>query len=88
MPSSYLTRSSLAAELEIGESTVDDMVRRGVLPKPVRLSSGCVRWRWASVDHALASMESGSQDTPSSEAAAGVQRAIQAAKERGRDRTA
>ncbi len=59
MPAAYMTRASLAAELQIGESTVDEMVRRGVLPRPVRLSSGCVRWRWASVDQALSSMEGG-----------------------------
>jgi predicted DNA-binding transcriptional regulator AlpA len=88
LPSSYLTRSSLATELEISESTVDEMVRRGVLPKPVRLSSGCVRWRWASVDLALASLGGEAHDTPSSDAAAGVQRAIQAAKDHGRGRTA
>jgi predicted DNA-binding transcriptional regulator AlpA len=83
MPSAYLTRSSLAAELQIAESTVDEMVRHGVVPRPVRLSSGCVRWQWASVDPALASLETGGKDGRSDEAA-GVQRAIQAAKERGR----
>lgn len=55
---SYLKASSLAKQLEISESTVHDLVRRGVLPKPIRLSSGCVRWRWASVEAALASLES------------------------------
>lgn len=55
-PPSFLSRSSLAAELDISESTVDEMVRRGVLPKPVRLSPGCVRWSWLSVEAALASL--------------------------------
>jgi predicted DNA-binding transcriptional regulator AlpA len=86
--SPYLTRASLAAALEIGESTVDEMVRRGVLPRPVRLSSGCVRWRWASVDQALASLEGRVDAANTDEAQAGVQRAIQAAKERGRGRAA
>lgn len=81
-----LSRKSLAEALEISESTVDEFVRRGVLPKPLRLSPGCVRWRLASVDHALASMEAGGKDAPTQEAEAGVQRAIQAAKERGRGR--
>lgn len=87
-PSPYVSKSSLATALEISESTVDEMVRRGVLPRPVKLSSGCVRWRWASVDMALASMESGGKDTPSDTIEAGVQRAIQTAKERGRGRAA
>jgi predicted DNA-binding transcriptional regulator AlpA len=51
----YVSRKTLAEALEISESTVDDMVRRGVLPKPVRLSPGCIRWRWETVDAALAS---------------------------------
>ena len=84
----YLSRTSLAATLEMSESTVDEMVRRGVLPRPVKLSSGCVRWRWESVDRALASMEHGGEDAPSDEDARGIERAIQAAKERGRGRTA
>jgi predicted DNA-binding transcriptional regulator AlpA len=52
----YMSKATLATTLDISESTVDEMVRRGVLPKPVRLSSGCVRWRWETVDAALASM--------------------------------
>ncbi len=63
------------------------MVRRGVLPRPVRLSSGCIRWRWETVDMALASMAVKADDTPSS-VIQGVQRAIEAAKERGRGRAA
>jgi predicted DNA-binding transcriptional regulator AlpA len=84
----YLSRASLAVALEISESTVDDMVRRGVLPKPVRLSSGCVRWRWETVDRALASLGGGENDRPASDEAERVRRAIQAAKEHGRGGTA
>lgn len=62
-PASYLSRASLARELDISESTVDEMVRRGVLPQPVRLSSGCVRWAWHAVEAALASLdETGNAD--------------------------
>lgn len=82
----YLSRASLATALEISESTVDEMVRRGVLPRPVRLSSGCVRWRWESVDQALASLAEGGHAT--TEAERGVQRAIEAAKEGRRGRAA
>jgi predicted DNA-binding transcriptional regulator AlpA len=50
---SYLSCASLARELECSESTVYKLVREGVLPKPVRLSDGTVRWCWAEVDAAL-----------------------------------
>lgn len=80
MPAAYVTRASLAAQLEIGESTVDDLVRRGVLPRPVRLSSGTVRWRWESVDRALRSMEGGVAASPEADIDEGVKRALQAAK--------
>lgn len=53
-PPSYLSCSSLARELDMSETTVRDMVERGVLPKPVRLTSGCVRWCWEDVQMALA----------------------------------
>jgi predicted DNA-binding transcriptional regulator AlpA len=56
-PPSYLSRASLATELDCAESTVDEMVKRGVLPAPLRLSTGCVRWRWADVETALASLK-------------------------------
>jgi predicted DNA-binding transcriptional regulator AlpA len=56
-PLSYLSRSSLARELDCAESTVDELVKRGVLPKPFHLSNGCVRWRWAGVETAIASLK-------------------------------
>lgn len=84
---SYLSKASLATELDVSESTVDEMVRRGVIPKPVRLSAGCVRWRWETVDQALASLAETGNSSPSQEQA-GVVRAIEAAKERGRGRAA
>jgi predicted DNA-binding transcriptional regulator AlpA len=52
----YVSKASLAHELDMAESTVDEMVKRGVLPKPVKLSSGCVRWSWVAVERALASL--------------------------------
>lgn len=57
-PASYLTKSALASELMISESTVDEYVRRGLLPPPIRISPSCVRWRWATVDEILRSAES------------------------------
>lgn len=87
-PNPYVSKATLAQALEISESTVDEMVRRGVLPRPVRLSSGCIRWRWASVDLALASMESGGNAVQPDNAMTGVQRAIEAAKGHRRGRAA
>jgi len=84
----YMSRATLADELDISESTVDDMVKRGVLPKPVKLSAGCVRWRWETVDRALASMGEANQQSQGDKGNDGVQRAIQAAKECGRGRAA
>lgn len=49
----YMSKKTLAASLDCSESTVDDMVRRRVIPEGTRMSSGCMRWRWADVDAAL-----------------------------------
>jgi predicted DNA-binding transcriptional regulator AlpA len=55
-PPAYLSCASLAHELDVSETTVYEMVRRGILPHPIKLSSGCVRWPWADVQRALASL--------------------------------
>jgi|GEM_PF-1779202 Predicted transcriptional regulator len=69
----YLSRKSLAFALDMSESTVDELVRRGVLPKPLRLSSGSVRWRWEAVDEALAALSPGSNTEASDPYLAGVE---------------
>jgi predicted DNA-binding transcriptional regulator AlpA len=56
-PGPYLSRASLAQALDMAESTVDEMVKRGVLPAPIKLSTGCVRYCWADVETALASLK-------------------------------
>lgn len=56
----YPSKTRLAVELDMAESTVDEMVKRGILPAPMRLSTGCVRWCWADVVTALASLKDGS----------------------------
>jgi predicted DNA-binding transcriptional regulator AlpA len=56
-PPAYPSKAALAAELDCAESTVDDLVKRGILPQPIRLSTGCVRWCWADVETALASLK-------------------------------
>lgn len=80
---SYLTRRALAAELMISESTVDDYVRRGLLPPPIRISPSCVRWRWATVDAILRAPESprwSLKDPSSEERAERAARAIEASR--------
>jgi predicted DNA-binding transcriptional regulator AlpA len=58
-PPSYLSCASLARELDVSERTVQEMVRRGVLPQPLKLSAGCVRWCWSDVQLALGSLAVG-----------------------------
>lgn len=65
----------------MSESTVDEMVRRGVLPRPLRLSNGCVRWSWASVEAALGSLApTGEHKAPEDPFIAGARRAAQIAR--------
>lgn len=56
------SKATLAAALDVSESTVDELVRRGVLPKPIKLTPGCVRWSWKAVEDALASLSGTSDD--------------------------
>jgi len=51
-PPSYVSKATLAAELDISESTVDALVQRGILPKPIKVG-GSVRWNWAQVNASL-----------------------------------
>lgn len=51
-PSSYLSRASLARELDISESTVDEMVRDECLPPPIVNGRKKV-WSWAAVERAI-----------------------------------
>lgn len=58
----YLSKATLAQQLDMAESTIDQMVKRGVLPKPVKLTPGCVRWSWNAVEQALASLDGTGDD--------------------------
>jgi predicted DNA-binding transcriptional regulator AlpA len=78
-PPSYLSVASLARELDVSETTVYDMVKREVLPPPIRLSNGCVRWCWAEVQAALASRSSGGSSANDDPFLAGVRNATSAA---------
>lgn len=56
MTRQYLSRARLAEALDVSESQIGTLVQKGVIPRPLKFTSGCVRWRWADVDAALASM--------------------------------
>ncbi len=61
-PPSYVSKATLAAELDMSESTVNSYVKRGVLPKPIQWDCGSVRWCWADISAALTSLASGDED--------------------------
>lgn len=53
---SYMSCASLARELDMSESTVREMVERGILPRPIKLGrsqASPVRWNWSDVQRAL-----------------------------------
>lgn len=51
-PPSYVSKATLAKELDMSVSTIDNLVQRGILPKPIKVG-GSVRWNWAQVDASL-----------------------------------
>jgi predicted DNA-binding transcriptional regulator AlpA len=62
-PPSFMSRKELAWELSVSESTVDELVRRGVIPPATKLTPGCVRWSWTAVETALASLTAATDDS-------------------------
>lgn len=78
---SYLSRATLAHELDVSESTITEMVRRGVLPKPLQLSGGCVRWCWQDVQAALVSLNGGAETSVSDPFLAGAIHVTKASEE-------
>lgn len=78
-PPSFMSRKELAWELSISESTVDELVRRGVIPKATKLTPGCVRWSWTAVETALASLAGTADD--GDQFMQGARNAIKAASE-------
>jgi predicted DNA-binding transcriptional regulator AlpA len=62
-PPSYMSRKELAWEISVSESTVDELVSRGTIPPSVKLTTGCVRWRWAAVEAALANLGGAGDDS-------------------------
>lgn len=80
------SKATLAAALDVSESTVDELVRRGVLPKPLKLTPGCVRWSWTAVEQALASL-AGTTDDMSDPFMTGARNAAKTASEGRRGAT-
>jgi len=63
-PPAFPSKATLARELDCAESTIDELVRRGILPKPRRLTGGCVRWSWTEVELALNSLKETGESDP------------------------
>jgi hypothetical protein len=61
-PLPYVSRAELAAELSILETSVDEMVRRGVLPRPSTQTPAGPFWSWRLVERALALFEPSQRD--------------------------
>lgn len=78
-PPSFMSRTELAWELSVSESTVDELVRRQVIPPAMHLTPGCVRWSWTAVETALARLAGTADD--GDPFMAGARNAIKAATE-------
>ena len=76
-PMLLLSRAKLARALDVSESTVDELVRRGVMPRPIKLG-GCVRWSLSMVEEAIASLSGTSDNTAADPYMAGVNDAAKA----------
>lgn len=48
-PPDFVTADTMAYRLDCSRSTVDDYVRRGLLPKPLTVGAGLPRWYWPEV---------------------------------------
>ena len=67
-PPSFVSRTTLAAELDISVSTLDNYVQRGLLPKPIKRGA-FLRWCWAEVE---ADLKRGASDRDSDPFMSGV----------------
>lgn len=56
----YVSAETLAQRLDCSRSTVHGYVRRGILPRPIRIGE-LVRWRWLDVEKAIESIERGEE---------------------------
>jgi predicted DNA-binding transcriptional regulator AlpA len=60
----YPSRETLAKRLDCAPSTIDGLVERGVLPRPIHLTPSVVRWRWLDVDVAIQALNSSDVEDP------------------------
>lgn len=60
-PPSYLSAASLARELDVSETTILELVRKGILPRGIKLG-GSVRYSWTEVQAALSSLKGAAAD--------------------------
>jgi excisionase family DNA binding protein len=49
-PPDWVTADTLAYLIECSRSSIDEWVKSGILPRPVRISGTSLRWRRADVD--------------------------------------
>jgi len=52
-PPAYVSRFELAGQLSISENSVEELVRRGILPSPTKQSPRGPKWSWRAVEEAL-----------------------------------
>jgi prophage regulatory protein len=50
-----VSRAEIAAFAGVSKMTAYHWMRQGKLPKPIRISPRCIRWRWSEVVAALES---------------------------------
>jgi predicted DNA-binding transcriptional regulator AlpA len=55
-PPDFCSAETLARRLDCSPSTVHSYVRRGLLPRPLRLGD-LVRWRWSDVERFIDELE-------------------------------
>lgn len=58
-PPLMMSAATLAYQLDISESTLRDLVKRGILPPAIVISSGVVRWNWEAVQASFGAMRAG-----------------------------
>jgi len=56
----YCSADTLATRLDCSRTTIHGYVRRGILPRPIRIGE-LVRWRWLDVENAIESIETGAE---------------------------
>ena len=64
-----LTRQQVEKMLGIRRSTIYKLMRQGKLPEPIKISSGCVRWRKAELEDWINSRPKAAGEVPRPQAA-------------------